>query len=102
MPGSSYYGGAKPAGLDGGDDPSEDPDPLAPYARIERETVNDEGLEDLLHNSRKSGYLDLRKHVKPGFARPVRATILEVNHGGRWAGFPSSWCFLCPTRPFEV
>lgn len=59
-------------------------DPLEPYARIDRETTSDEGLDELLHNRKRTGYLDLRKHSRPGFARPIRATYLEVNHGKRY------------------
>lgn len=58
-------------------------DPFAPYAKIERETVSDEGLEELLHNSRRNGYLDIRRYRKPRFPRPVRTTRIEANHGKR-------------------
>lgn len=61
----------------------EDDDPLAVYARIEAETVNDEGLEALLHSSKRSGYLDLRRYRKPGWPRPLRITRLEASHGKR-------------------
>lgn len=59
-------------------------DPLAPYARIEAETWDDEGLEELLHGSRREGYLDLRRFRKPGWPRPLRVTRLEANHGKRY------------------
>ena len=58
-------------------------DPLAPYARIAAETWNDEGLEELLHSSRREGYLDLRRFRKPGWPRPLRVTRLEASHGKR-------------------
>lgn len=51
------------------------------YGRIDSETVTDEGLQELLHNNKKSGYLDIRKYKKPDFVRPLRATCLEVSHG---------------------
>lgn len=59
-------------------------DPLAPYARIEAETWDDEGLEELLHGSRREGYLDLRRFRKPGWPRPLRVTRLEASHGKRY------------------
>lgn len=61
----------------------DDEDPFAPYIRIEHETVSDAGLEELLHNSRRNGYLDIRRYRKPGFPRPLRTTRIEANHGKR-------------------
>ncbi|CAN0419240.1 unnamed protein product, partial [Hapterophycus canaliculatus] len=59
-------------------------DPLAPYARIEAETVSDDGLEDLLHTEKREGFLDLRRFRKPGWPRPLRITRLEASHGKRF------------------
>ena len=59
-------------------------DQLAPYDRIEAETWDDEGLEELLHGSRREGYLDLRRYRKPGWPRPLRVTRLEASHGKRY------------------
>lgn len=64
-------------------DSGDDDDPFSPYARIDRDTVSDEGLDELLHNSRRNGFLDIRRYRKPGFPRPMRATRLEANHGKR-------------------
>ncbi|CAN0324760.1 unnamed protein product, partial [Laminaria digitata] len=73
--GGSGSGGGGGGGVD---------DPLAPYARIEAETWDDEGLEELLHGSRREGYLDLRRFRKPGWPRPLRVTRLEASHGKRY------------------
>ena len=58
-------------------------DPLAPYDRIEEETVDDSGLKELLHTGRRDGYLDLRRYRKPGWPRPLRVTRVEASHGKR-------------------
>lgn len=73
--GGSFYG--EEGGGDDGDDP------LAPYDRIAASTVDDEGLEELLHTGRRDGYLDLRRYRKPGWPRPRRITRLEASHGKR-------------------
>lgn len=79
--GQGYTGGG--GGVDGDGDDGDVDDPLAPYDRIERETVSDKGLEDLLHTGRRDGFLDLRRYRKPGWPRPLRVTRLEASHGKR-------------------
>lgn len=82
--GSGRRGGGQSSREEGNDDDDDDDDdPLAPYARIEAETVSDDGLEELLHTGRRDGYLDLRRYRKPGWPRPLRVTRLEASHGKR-------------------
>lgn len=76
-------GGSSGSNDDDNDDDGDGDDPLVPYARIEAETVSDEGLEELLHTGRRDGFLDLRRYRKPGWPRPLRVTRLEASHGKR-------------------
>ena len=69
--------------MDGGWGGGISSDPLVPYDRIEEDTVDDSGLEELLHTGRRDGYMDLRMYRKPGWPRPLRVTRVEASHGKR-------------------